>query len=112
MKVSQKDKVIISSEKIKDYLLSSIHPIGRFKAVFFYNLGYSVDNWGILARDIKSILKYDVKKTVKTEYGVKYEIHGLITGPNNKSSTIITVWIIINNEQELRFVTAYPGDKK
>ena len=34
MKLPNADKAIISSEKLRDYILSPIHPIGRFKAAF------------------------------------------------------------------------------
>ena len=36
---------VIEPSKIRDYLLSSSHPIGRFKAVVFTALGYSQEDW-------------------------------------------------------------------
>ncbi len=45
MKLPNADQAIIPPEKIRDYLLSSSHPIGKFKAVFFKSIGYNEDNW-------------------------------------------------------------------
>jgi Domain of unknown function (DUF6883) len=33
------------ARKLRDYLLSRLHPVGRFKAPFFASLGYGADNW-------------------------------------------------------------------
>ncbi len=32
---------IVSADKLRDYLLSSAHPIGRYKSTFFRSLGYA-----------------------------------------------------------------------
>jgi hypothetical protein len=32
-------RAVIEPAKLRDYLLSSSHPVGRFKAVFFHALG-------------------------------------------------------------------------
>ena len=42
----------------------------------------------------------------------KYKISGEIVGPLKKSSQIITIWIILKDNKNPQFVTAYPGDKK
>lgn len=111
-KVPNRNKPIIVPEKIKNYILSPTHPVGRFKAVYFKKFGYTADKWELFAKELKFILSNnDIVKITKTEYGVKYEVAGVITGINNKNSIIVTVWIIVNNEQYPRFITAYPGDK-
>ena len=35
------DRAIVDAAKVRDYLLSPEHPVGRFKAVFFGALGYT-----------------------------------------------------------------------
>jgi hypothetical protein len=35
----------IDPEKLRGYLLSSEHPVGRFKARFFTALGFSAEYW-------------------------------------------------------------------
>jgi len=39
-KVPNHDRAVIDERKVRDYLLSPVHPIGRHKARFFYRLGY------------------------------------------------------------------------
>jgi hypothetical protein len=36
---------IVPSDKLRDYLLSSTHPIGRYKSAVFRSLGYAQDHW-------------------------------------------------------------------
>ena len=43
MKVPNNDRASIPIEKIRDYLLSTSHPIGRTKAVFFNKIGYNIE---------------------------------------------------------------------
>jgi len=52
---------------------------------------------------------FELQKTGVTEYGKKYQIHGKITGPNEKSMLIVTAWIVLKSEDFPRFITAYPG---
>ena len=38
------ERAIIEGEKLRGYILSSTHPVGRFKAAFFNRFGYSTEN--------------------------------------------------------------------
>lgn len=102
---------IISPEKLRDYLLSQSHPIGRYKATFFRSLGYEADGWGALEKDIRSLLDAAAEEIGATDYGKKYAVTGVLTGPNGRSATVVTAWIILTGEDTPRFVTAYPGDE-
>jgi len=42
------DRAVIDDAKVRDYLLSPSHPVGRFKAVFFAALGFSQADWPAL----------------------------------------------------------------
>lgn len=46
------DRAIIEPAKLRDYLLSEMHPVGRFKARFFHALGYEADAWKLLHDDL------------------------------------------------------------
>jgi len=110
LKLPNAEKAVISPEKLRDYLLSLSHPIGRFKAVFFKKLGYSSENWKLLERDLRNlILSRDVTSILETEYGKKFVVQGDITSPENKTVRIVTVWVILKGEDTPRFITAYPG---
>lgn len=111
MRLPNANKAIIPPEKLRDYILSFTHPVGKFKAAFFQNLGYNSDNWQQLEADIRSIIKgNDATAGEKTEYGLKYEVRGIITGKNLQAAEIVTAWILLNGEYNPRFITAYPGD--
>jgi len=110
VKLPNFERAIIPREKLLDYLLSSAHPVGQFKARFFRSLGYTNDNWTKLERDIREILNNDAIVTEQTEYGQKYVVTGIIQGPTNKSAKIVTAWIILDDEKLPRFITAHPGD--
>jgi len=109
MKLPRTEAAIIPQSKIQDYLLSHSHPIGKFKAIIFNDLGYSQHNWSKLQSDLKELLGKDAIEKEVTEYGKKYEIRGKITGPNGKSRVMITAWIILKDEDFPRFITAYSG---
>lgn len=95
---------------MRDYLLSPSHSIGRYKAAFFRSLGYDQANWETLAIDLRSLLTGDAEQIDVTEYGVKYEIRGSVTGPNGRTANVVSAWIILTGEEAPRFVTAYPED--
>lgn len=43
MRLPNADRAAIDAAKIRDYLLSEMHPVGRFKAAFFSTLGDGPD---------------------------------------------------------------------
>jgi hypothetical protein len=104
------DDAVVGDDKIRDYLLSESHPVGRFKEAFFSSLGYSRERWQMLGRDLRR--HANDNESVATEhnsYGQKYEIRGRIEGPSGKVATLVALWIILQGEEFPRFVTAFPG---
>jgi hypothetical protein len=55
VKLPNAEDAVILAEKLTDYLLSSSHPVGRFKAGFFRSLGYEADDWHQLEADLRLI---------------------------------------------------------
>jgi len=110
MKVPNGQSARIDVSKIHDYLLSPIHPIGRFKAVFFMSLGYSRDDWRRLEADLLAHLQnHEVVQTQLNSYGTKHIVRGTLFGPSGAAADVVTVWIVLKGESAPRFVTAYPG---
>lgn len=108
MRLPNTDKAIIPRGKLDGYLLSPIHPIGRYKATFFRSLGYTQSDWKVLEGHLRKLLEQDAEEREETEFGTKYEIRGTIAGPSGHSAAIVTVWVILHGEEMARFVTAYP----
>ena len=109
-KLPNVERAIIDAEKLRDYLPSSAHPVGRFKAVFFKQMGYSPENWAVFEQHLREqILSQDVTKVEESSYGQKFIIEGPLAGSAGEAVQIVTVWVILKGESIPRFVTAYPG---
>ena len=103
------ENAIVDTEKIRGYILSFSHPMGRFKATVFQKLGYSTENGELLETILKEIISSNaVEKIEDTEYGRKYIVEGSIMSPSGKNVHLVTVWIILKEEKFPRFITVYP----
>ena len=110
MRLPNADRAIIEESKLRDYLLSPEHPIGRHKARVFRRLGYSQTLWQKLEADLRAQhATQDAEPGERSPYGQKFEIRAILTGPSGSSAEIISVWIIMAGEEVPRFVTAMPG---
>jgi len=110
LKLPGVERAIVDAAKIRDYLLSESHPVGRFKATFFAALGYSAVAWAGLAADLRGhALDNEAVATQANEYGQKYEVRGRIEGPTGRAADLVAVWIVLRGEDFPRFVTAFPG---
>ncbi|MEW6417135.1 MAG: DUF6883 domain-containing protein [Nitrospirota bacterium] len=66
-------KARVDREKIIEYLLCESHPDGRAKAAFFTKLGFTAEQWEILAESLrKHGVTNPVVKIVMSEYGISY----------------------------------------
>jgi hypothetical protein len=110
MKLPDAERAIVDPAKVRDYLLSPEHQVGRFKAAFFGALGYTREDWPQLHRDLL-VLAASGEATVgqASDFGQKYEVRGTIEGLAGRRAEIVTVWIILSGEDAPRLVTAYPG---
>lgn len=103
------EKTFIDPNKIRDYILSTSHPVGRFKAALFERMGYTKENREQLINDIKLYhLPLDAEVLEKNQYGQKYIIKGVIKWPNGKMIMFKSIWIILEGEDIPRFITIYP----
>ncbi|MBY0278561.1 hypothetical protein K2Z84_24785 [Candidatus Binatia bacterium] len=109
MRLPNGEGALVDPAKVRDYLLSPEHPVGRFKAAFFARIGYGRDDWGRLASDLLKIAKTgDATPGSGNQFGRKYEVRGTLLGGGHRAVEVITVWIVLANETTPRFVTAYP----
>ena len=104
------ERAFVDPPKVRDYLLSDSHPVGRFKAVFFFELGYSAAAWEDLAADLsRHAMDNDASATEANPYGQKYEVRGTLNGRTGRAAALVAVWIVLRGEDFPRFVTAFPG---
>lgn len=70
MGVPGADHAVIEPRKLRDYLLSPAHPVGRFKAAFFASLGYTQEAWGTLSADLRRhALEGELLREVTSPFG-------------------------------------------
>jgi len=102
-------RAVIDSAKLRAYLLSQVHPVGRFKAAFFIALGYSTDQWEVLRDDLLALARAAPTVLEKSSpFGRMFQVDGILTGPLGRSADVRTVWIVGAAEDLPRFVTAFP----
>jgi hypothetical protein len=112
VKLPRSEGAVVDDEKVRDYLLSSTHPIGRLKATFFVGLGYREADWVRLHKDLLDLAQLDTATQGRfTRYGNKYEVRGTLTGPSGRSAVVLTVWMVKHGEDFPRFITAFPKDE-
>jgi hypothetical protein len=100
---------IVEPSKVRDYLLSSTHPVGRFKSVVFFALGYTQQNWTRLRDDLLShAATGEALPGEPGPYGRKYAVSGTLTGPNGRTSRLRAIWLLETEASAPRLVTAYP----
>ena len=100
----------IDQAKVRDYLLSSVHPVGRFKAVVFYALGYKTEEWERLRDDLLALAQSTEAVPGQTSaFGQKYEVSGTLRGPNGRAAKFTCVWLVPVGGEAPRFITAFPG---
>ena len=103
------EKAYVPEQKLKAYLLSETHAIGRAKAKYFRRFGYTEGNAKELADALLAIVKSEeVREEVATDYGTKYVVDGDIPTPAGTTARLRTVWVIEPRDDRPRFVTAYP----
>lgn len=109
MRLLNAEAAQVDQDKLRRYLLSETHPIGRWKAKFFRDIGFSETNIAVLERSLIEMAKTEeIAETATTLHGTKYVIEGLIAAPSGKRVKLRTVWIVDKGQDRPRFVTAYP----
>jgi hypothetical protein len=109
MKLPNYEQVVITREKVVDYLLSDTHRDGRHKAAFFKRFGFTVAEWESAASALRAhAAEHDVTRIEPSPYGQRYVIEGIVRSPDGRDPLIRTIWFIETGEETPRFVTAYP----
>ena len=103
------ERAFVAANKVRDYLLSPSHPIGRFKANVFAALGYNQENWETLRDDLLVLARTGIASPGKpSPFGQKFEVSGILVGPSARSGEFTTVWLLRTGEDVPTFVTAFP----
>ncbi len=103
------DRAVIRTEKISDYLLSTVHPAGRHKARFFVLFGFSRNEPKALVQSlIEHARSNEVSAVDRTAFGTRYTIDGTVVSPDGRNPRLRVIWFIESGRDIPYFVTAYP----
>ncbi|MGM0384274.1 MAG: DUF6883 domain-containing protein [Thermodesulfobacteriota bacterium] len=109
MKIPSAEHAYIPSAKLRDYLLSSTHPVGKWKAKVFQRYGFHAGNVEVLKSGLLVIgTSQDIKETIQSRYGLKYVVDGSLQSPLGEALNVRTIWIVDTGKRAPRFVTVYP----
>lgn len=110
MKIPNNNLSFVADNKITDYLLNESHDTGKFKAVFFKRFGFDISAIEVFKDSlIQHSIDREIEKTIDTKFGIKYELKCKINTPDKRNPCIVTVWIVENEQEEPKLVTAYPS---
>jgi hypothetical protein len=112
VRVPNGERALIDRAKLTDYLLSSSHPVGRFKARFFGALGFRVEGWEELERALREqhLQAAEAEAGEPDDFGQPFSIRAILRGPTGRAAPVVSVWFVRRGGDVPRFVTAYPGD--
>lgn len=109
MQLPNRENAYIQPQKITGYLLSESHSVGKSKAKFFREVGFSEANIHFLEQELLALARFqEVAESSSNSHGEKYVIVGPINTPFDRQVTILTVWIVDIGEVNPRFITARP----
>ena len=113
VKLPNAELAVIDAAKVRDYLLSESHPVGRFKAEFFRALGFRSERWQDLELALRQhAMQHEAVPGGKSEYGTKYEVTGALAGPEGRTAEVLVAWIVRTGENVPRLITAQPARKR
>ena len=108
MRLPGGDNVRIEDRKVRSYLLSTAHPVGRFKARVFASAGFTESTIEAFISEIRRVAAVgEIASAEDTSFGRKYTIPGTLTGPA-KAVQVLTVWIEEPGQAAVRLVTVQP----
>ena len=86
MKLPNGKLALIEEQKVTKYLLNKQHPDNGGKADFFFDLGFSIKAWEILAQAIRLVaINFPVTRSMESSHGKKYIVEGQIETPSGKT---------------------------
>jgi hypothetical protein len=109
MPIPNAEHAVVSSEKLRDYLLNPSHRRGGTKAKLLIAYGYRRENWQQLEYDLRRqhLPQYAAAES-ENDYGRQFEIVGPITTPNGRQVVFCSVWQIDHGTSVPRFITTFP----
>jgi hypothetical protein len=108
MKLPNGENAFVDLEKLTDYCLSSDHPRGKHKArVFEAACGLTANDAEFLRQQLFEAAEHgEAVETASDIFGRRFVIEYTLRGPNSLAR-VRTAWIIRQDENFPRFVSAF-----
>ena len=111
MKLPHAHLALVEQDKIVGYLLNADHRYGASKARYLTGLGFRQDAWKVLAAALREHAeRNEVVRVKHTGYGPRYEVDGILRGPENRRAHVRTIWQIDEGHVVPRLITAHPQE--
>jgi hypothetical protein len=109
MQLPNREKAYVPAGKLMSYILSETHAVGKAKAKFFRALGFDETNVTQLEAGFLAIAQMEeVEDFMTSPHGAKYIVDGSMKTPKGGVVRVRTIWITETEQENPRFVTAYP----
>jgi hypothetical protein len=109
MELPNGDEASVPDRKLREYLLSETHPVGKAKARFWRSNGFDDHNLEALREALIAIARSgEMVAALPSPHGVKYVVEGMLYTPLDSSVRVQTVWIVESGQVIPRLVPAYP----
>lgn len=100
-------EAIIPDDKITHYLL--VWKTRNDKSKFLAQAGFTQDK----AEDLKKALRilienYKAVEDEENEYGIFYQVRGILIGINGVNLNVITIWLKRKADHQFQFITLKP----
>ena len=110
MNLPNADRATVAPEKILRYLLDSTNPRSQGKPSLFFALGYTRETWERFHDDLLAHGRtHPIAETEQAGTATVYNVDGELTGPNQRSRRLRTVWRADQRGADPRFITAFPA---
>lgn len=98
---------LVAPEKLTEYLLR--RQPENDKSAFLAQAGYTLENAARLMADIREqLMPLEAALIENTEYGPKFSLTGVLTGPNGRALRVVSVWMTEEATGTTKFITLYP----
>lgn len=109
MKLPGAETAVVAENKVRGYLLSSIHLEGRSKARFFISFGFKEMDWQILVRALQThAIQNEAHLSKRNDYGTFYNVDGPLLSSDGRNPLLRSVWVVEKEVAPPRLVTAHP----
>jgi hypothetical protein len=98
---------IIPEAKLTQYLL--VPKARNDKSKFLAQAGFTLENPDMLLRALRALIaQVDAVLDRTEEYGIYYQVIGILEGINGINLNVITIWIYRIADRQYQFVTLIP----